>query len=121
MAPFEKLVEEEEKVNAVKEDTHLSQIEVLREQFAEAACQKGYDLSTNTTHSNNGTEANELSGDGIHGREYNDKDEDFSYQSLDGSAKEDADAHGELRQEVVGMLPMAAAGSKVGPIMMLGG
>jgi hypothetical protein len=90
MAPFKSLVEEGEKADTLKEDTHLSQIKLLHEQFAEATCQKGYDLSTSTSHNNDSTDTNKLGGNEIYGRKYNDEDEDFSYHSSDGSAKEDA-------------------------------
>ena len=37
MAPYNKLVDEEEKEDAVKEAAHLTQIEILWEKFAEAS------------------------------------------------------------------------------------
>jgi hypothetical protein len=48
MAPYNKLVDEEEKEDAVKEAAHLTQIEILWEKFAEASwnkdsCNKGND------------------------------------------------------------------------------
>ncbi len=67
MAPLDQLVDEEWKADAVKEDTCLSHINLLREQFAEAAHQKGIDLLTPLTHSNNSTDINDIGNDRIYG------------------------------------------------------
>ncbi len=67
MAPLDQLVDEEWKADAEKEDTHLSHINLLREQFVEAAHQKGIDLLTPLTHSNNGMDINEIGNDRIYG------------------------------------------------------
>ncbi len=64
-------------------------------------------MLTHTTQSDDGTDIDEISNDGIYGREYSNDDEDFSYHSSDGLAKEDADGQGELGHDAVGMLPMA--------------
>ncbi len=69
MAPFNQLVDEERKADAVKEDTCLSRIKLLREQFAEAACWKGIDLLRHPTHSENGMDANEINNERIYGTE----------------------------------------------------
>jgi hypothetical protein len=49
-------VGDEWRADAVKKDTCLSHINLLREQFAKAACQKGIDVLTPPTHSNIGTD-----------------------------------------------------------------
>jgi hypothetical protein len=93
MAPNDHLVDEEWRADAVKENTYLSHINFLREQFAEAACQKGIDLPTPPTHSNNSMDVNEIGNDGIYGKEYDNDDKDFSYHSSDGSANKEEAAH----------------------------
>jgi hypothetical protein len=114
MAPHDQLVEEEWKADAVKKDTCLSRIYLLREQFAEAACQKGIDSLTPPSHSNNGTKVNEIEDGRIYGKEYDNDDKDFSYHSSDGSAEEEAAVHRELGHGTVGTSPMATLGSKEG-------
>jgi hypothetical protein len=94
MAPLYQLVYDEWRADAMKEDTCLSRINLLREQFAEAAHQKGIDVLTPPTHRDIGTDVNETSDDGMYGKQYNNHDEVFSYHSSDGSTKEEAAAHG---------------------------
>jgi hypothetical protein len=106
MAPLDQLVDEKWKADAVKEDTRLSRINLLREQYAEAAHQKGINLLRPPTHSDSGTDVDEIGDDRIYGKEYDNNDEDFSYHSSDGSAKESHD--------MVGMPPMATLGSMEG-------
>jgi hypothetical protein len=114
MAPFDQLVDKERKADAVKEDTCLSHIKLLQEQFAEAACQQGIDLLTHPAHSDTGTDVDEIGNNEIYGKEYNDHDEDFSYHSSDGLAKENADSQGELGHNMGRMSPMATLGGKEG-------
>jgi hypothetical protein len=57
---------------------------------------------------------NEISNDGIFGKEYNNDDKDFSYHSSDRSAEEEAAAHREFGHDAVGTLHMATSGSKEG-------
>ncbi len=78
MASLDQLVDEEWRADAVKEDTCLFCINLLREQFAEAACLKGIDFLTPPTHSDNSTDVNEIGDDGIYGKEYDNDDEGFS-------------------------------------------
>ncbi len=98
----------------MKKDTHLFHINFQREQFAEAACQKGIDLPTPPTHSNNDIDVNVIGNDGIYSKEYDNDDKDFSYHSSDGSANEEAVAQREFGHEAVGTLPMATSRSKEG-------
>ncbi len=62
----------------MKEDTHLSRINLLWEQFAEAAHQKGIDVLTPPTHSNISTDVDEIGNDRIYGKEYNKNDKHFA-------------------------------------------
>ncbi len=71
-------------------------------------------MLTPSTHRDIGTAINEIGNNGIYGKEYNINDEDFSYHSPDGFAKEEAAAHGELGHDAVRMLPTATSGSKEG-------
>ncbi len=113
-APLDQLVVEEWRADAVKEDTCLSHSNLLWEQFTEAACQKGIDLLTPPTLSNNGIDVDEIGNDRIHGKKYNNDDNYFNYHSSDGSAKEQAAAHGEFVHDAVGTSPMDTSGSKEG-------
>jgi hypothetical protein len=53
-------VDEEWRADTMKEGTCLSHINLPREQFLEAAHQKGIDLLTPPTHSNFGMEVNKM-------------------------------------------------------------
>jgi hypothetical protein len=103
MAPYDKLVDEVEKEDAVKEAACLTQIEILREKFAEASqnkdsCNKG----------NDNIAVIELGDDdSICNAESDEEDKEFSYHSLNGSVKEEGEDHGELGQDADGSSPMA--------------
>jgi hypothetical protein len=71
----------------------------------------------NTSHSEDSTDAPDSGDDGIYGKDYDNKDEDFSYHSSDGSAEEEIDDHGELGADAVGTSPLVtSAGGKVGKV-----
>ncbi len=109
MAPYDKLVDKEEKSNAAKEDSQLSRIKLLQEKFKCATQQKVDGLLMDTSRSKDGTDAPTFGDDGIHAEDYDDEDKDFSYHSLDGSAEEEMDDHGEFGLDAVGTSPLAAS------------
>jgi hypothetical protein len=103
MAPYNKLVDEVEKEDAVKEAARLTRDEILREKFAEASRNKD-----SHNKGNDNIAVIELGHDNsICNAESDEEDKEFSYHSLDGSAEEDGEDHGKLGQDADGSSPMA--------------
>jgi hypothetical protein len=104
MAPYNKLVDEVEKDDAVKEAACMTRIEILWEKFAEASQKKD-----NRNKGNNNIAGIKLGNDdSICDAEAYEEDKDFSYHSSDSSAKEEGDDHGKLGQDADGSSPIAA-------------
>jgi hypothetical protein len=103
MAPYNKLVDKAEKEDAVKEAACLTQIEILREKFAEASQNKD-----SRNKGNDNIAVIKLGDDNsICNAESDEEDKEFSYHLSDGSAKEEGEDHGKLGQDADGSSPMA--------------
>jgi hypothetical protein len=66
-----------------------------------------------TPHSKDGTDAPDFDDDGIHGKNYDNEDEDFSYHLSDELAEEEIDNHGELGVDAVGTSPLVTSASTI--------
>jgi hypothetical protein len=123
MDPIDQFISKEEKVHTAKVNAQASCIEHRGEQFENATQKKSgqscaastyVNLSTASTHSQNNSDAEEPDNDGIFGREYDNTNEDFSYQSSDGLDKDDAGYDRSLGNGAEGTSPPATAYSKDG-------
>ncbi len=93
MALYDKLVDNVDKEDKEKEAAHLTQVEILREKFAEASLNK------------NPIKMGDH--DSIRDAELKEEDEEFSYHSSDGSAEEGGEDYGKLGKDADGTSPMA--------------
>ncbi len=71
-------------------------------------------MTTASTYSQDGSDAEEMDNNNIYGREYDGTNEDFSYHSSDGLDKDDAGYDHSLGNGMEGMSPPATAYSKDG-------